>query len=53
MYLFETFEGNGVQLAPQELGVKGIDMGFEARHVYLSTVLGLHFVPGMKHRSET
>jgi len=53
VYLFETFKGNGVQLATEELGVKGINMGFEAGHVYLSTVLGLHFVPGMKRRSET
>ena len=32
--------------------MKRIDVCFEARHVYLSTVSSLHFVSGMKHRTE-
>jgi len=33
----------GYSLRPRRC-VKSIDVGFKARHVYLSTVLGLHFV---------
>jgi len=51
--LLEAFEGHGVQLAFQELGVESVHVGFEARYVYLSTVLSLHFVAGMNGGSET
>ena len=53
MYLLEAFERDRVHLALQQLSVEGVYMGFEARYVYLSTVLSLHFVPRMKSRSET
>jgi hypothetical protein len=50
VYLLEAFKGHGVQLALQQLGVEGVYVGFQTRYVYLSTVLSLHFVAGMKHR---
>ena len=53
MYLLEAFKRHGVHLSFQKLSVESVYMGFEARYVYLSTVLSLHFVTGMKHRSET
>ena len=53
MYLFETFERYGVELALEKLGVEGVHVGFEARYVDLSAVLSLHFVPEMKERSGT
>ena len=45
MYLFETFERYGVELAFEKLGVEGVHVGFEARYVDLSAVLSLNFVP--------
>jgi len=53
VYLLEAFKRHGVHLALQKLSVESVYVGFEARYVYLSTVLSLHFVPGMKHRPET
>ena len=53
MYLFEAVERYGVQLAFEELGMEGVHVSFETGDIDLSTVLCLHFVPEMKHRSET
>ena len=53
MYLLEAFKRHGVHFTLQKLSVKSVYVGFETRDVYLSTVLSLHFVPGMKHRPET
>ena len=52
VYLLQAFKGHGVHLAFQELGVERVYMGFEARYIYLSAVLSLHFVSVMKSRSE-
>ena len=53
MYLLESFKRHGVHLSLEKLCVKSVYVGLETRNVYLSTVLSLHFVSGMKHRSET
>ena len=53
MYLLEAFETHGVELAFQKLGVEGVHVSFEARNIYLPTLLGLHFVPEVKHSVET
>ena len=48
----KTLKGHRVQLAFEKLGVQGVHVGFKTGNVHLSTFLGLHFVPGVKHRSE-
>jgi len=53
VYLLEAVKRHGVHLALQKLSVESVYVGFETRYVYLSTVLSLHFVTGMKDRPET